>query len=96
MRLALKVRFQDIDFDSFYGYALQEFKKNHAYYMCNWEKPSRRDVPTHPVTVGMRDEHFDLWMRSQRGFPVPTSENEKLQLRGLFMSIPPKKSRHAA
>ena len=60
------------------------------------KKPSRRDVPSHPVTVGMSDEQFDHWMRSQGGLPVSTSEKEKLQVRGLFMSLPPKKARHAA
>ncbi|MFZ4778689.1 MAG: DUF7718 family protein [Terrimicrobiaceae bacterium] len=33
-----KIWFPGLDFDSVYGYALQEFKTNHAYYICRCEK----------------------------------------------------------
>jgi hypothetical protein len=52
------------------------------------KKPSRRDVPSHPVTIGMTDEQFELWMRSQGGLPITRGEKEELQLRGLFMALP--------
>lgn len=60
------------------------------------KKPSRRDVPSHPVTIGMTDEQFELWMRSQGGLPIARGEKEELQLRGLDMALPPKKSRRVA
>jgi len=48
------------------------------------------------MTIGMTDEQFELWMRSQGGFPIDQGEKEDLQLRGLYMALPPKKSRRAA
>ncbi|MFZ4778688.1 MAG: hypothetical protein ACOYM3_25250 [Terrimicrobiaceae bacterium] len=60
------------------------------------KKPSKREVPSQPMTIGMTDEQFELWMRSQGGFPIDQGEKEDLQLRGLYMALPPKKSRRAA
>jgi len=48
------------------------------------------------MTIGMTDEQFELWMRSQGGLPIDQGEKEDLQLRGLYMALPPKKSRRAA